>query len=411
MRILQSINQSVDAIRANAVRAGLTIFIILLGITALIVVMTSIEGIKQGLGTSFSALGSNTFRVLNRASSVQVGKRGRDRRKRFPPISYLEARDFQESFSSFATVSMTGSGGGTNRVKFRTKTTNPNIYMMGTDEYYMKTARFELDEGRTLSTDDVKLARNVVVLGAEVKKTLFPFESAIGHTVSANGHSYRVVGVYKSQGSSSMAGPDKTIVIPISTLRAHSTGLGSLSLNVYVEDAKQLDYVMEEARGAFRQSRSLKVTEDDNFSLVKSDEFVEQLMEQLSVLTIAAQIIAIITLLGASVALLNVMLVSVTERTNEIGLRKAVGSPRKSILYQFLTEAVVICQIGGVAGIIVGIMLGNVVSNLAFDINFVIPWNWVAIGVVACLVVGVGAGYYPAWKAAKVDPIESLRHI
>lgn len=409
MRLLVSINQSLTAIRSNLLRASVTIFIIALGITALIMVMTSIDGMRAGMTSSFSSLGANNFRILNRASAIRIGGRG-SKRVRYPNITYLEATAFQRQFEGLATISVTGSGGGGNQVKYQNTTTNPNIRLIGGDQNYLYTARQEMEEGRTISAEDMELARNVCVLSGELKEALFPYSSPLDKVVYVNSNSYRVIGYFKAQGSSGFSGSDKSVLIPLSTLRSHAPNMGSLTISAFVENPTQIDYLQEEARGQFRLIRRLRLGEDDNFSVVKSQEIIDQLFQVISILTFTATAIALITLLGASVALLNVMLVSVTERTNEIGLRKALGASQKSILWQFLMEAVMICQVGGVLGIMLGIVLGNVLSNLLFDNVFVIPWGWTLIGVTACIVVGVVSGYYPAWKAARVDPIESLRH-
>lgn len=409
MRFVLSINQSLDAIRANLLRAGITILIIALGITALVVVMTSIEGVKSGMLDSFSSLGSNTFKIQNQASAVGFHG-GRGRRVNYPAIEYRQALEFKESFSGLATVSISVNAGGTFTISYRENATNGNIAMEGVEENYLETARYKLAEGRGISDEDVSLARNVIVLGAEVKETLFPYESSVGKFVTANNNIYKVIGAFEKMGTTGMSGGDKIVVTPVSTVRAHYPRLGSFTLNVFVSDAARIDYLMEEARGYFRLVRSLRLDQEDNFSISKSDSFVNQFLEQMKILTISAQIIAFITLLGASVALLNVMLVSVTERTNEIGVRKAMGASRNNILTQFLMEAVVICQVGGVLGVLLGIGVGNMVSTMMFNAGFVVPWNWIITGLIACLVVGVASGYYPAWKAAKVDPIESLRY-
>ncbi|MDX1908735.1 MAG: ABC transporter permease [Bacteroidia bacterium] len=411
MRLLLNINQSLEAIRANGFRAGVTIFIIALGITALVVVMTSIAGISKGMGETFSSLGANTFRIQNQASQVTFGGRGRTRQKRNPDITYREAVEFQTAFDTLSAgvVSITGSGPFNSRVKYRSTETNPNIQLVGTDQHIGETARYIIEEGRSLTSEDVALARAVVVLGYDVKEKLFPYETAVGKYVNVNSQIYLCIGSYAKMGTSGLSGADRTAVIPISTLRNHYPSTGSLTLNVYVPDAAEMEYVMAEAQGLMRLVRKLRLNDEDDFAVSKSDAFVEQFLQQIGVITMAATVIALITLLGASVALLNVMLVSVTERTMEIGLRKALGATKSHIRGQFLIEAIVICQIGGLLGILMGVIGGNIVSNLAFQGGFVVPWNWIIIGLIACFMVGIGAGYYPAWKASNVDPIESLR--
>lgn len=412
MKILLNLYQSLDAIRANIFRAGVTIFIIALGITALVVVMTSIEGIKSGMSASFSSLGSNTFKIQNFNSSVRIGgRRGGRRVVRYPSITYREASQFQKSFQSIGITSTSVNGTGGAVVQNQQYKTNPNVSVLGTDEFYLETAKYTLEEGRGLSNEDVSLGRNVVILGSEVREALFPHGSSLDKNVTINNQVYKIIGAFDKVGTTGMSGTDRTVVIPITTLRRHYPSFGSLTLNVFVEDANKMDYAMEEAIGQFRIVRGLRIDQEDDFSVSRSDSFVNQFLDQLKVVTLSAQVIAFITLFGASIALLNVMLVSVTERTGEIGLRKALGATKNNILLQFLMEAIVICQVGGLMGIAMGIFGGNMVSKLAFSGGFVIPWPWVIIGLVACFMVGMGSGFYPAWKAARIDPIESLRQV
>ena len=411
MKLIQSISQSLEAIRANILRAGVTIFIIALGITALVGVLTSIDGIRAGMVSSFSRMGANTLNIRNWSADLQSsGNRGR-RRKYFPPITFRQYQEFKENFGSIAIVGGEGYGGGGLTAKYLERETNQDMRLVGVDANYLKTARYEILEGRSIVEDDVNLGRNFAVIGHEAKQRLFPDETAIGKIVTIKKHKYKVIGVYDKVGNSSMGGQDKVVTVPISTLRNHESYLGSLTLNIFVDDPLKIDYITEEAIGTFRLVRDLWPTEENDFSVTRSDSFVDRAMESLSVLTVSAQIIALITLLGASVALLNVMLVSVTERTNEIGLRKALGATNKNIRQQFLFEAVTICQIGGLLGIVLGLLAGNLVSKYLLQGNFVVPWLWLFIGLLSCFFVGIVSGYYPAHKASKVDPIESLRHV
>jgi len=410
MKAIQNFFQALEAMRANLFRASVTIFIIALGITALVGVLTSIDGIKKGMRSSFSRLGANTLRIQNWSSDIESGNRRGQRRQYYPRITYREYQEFKEDFIDLAIVSVEGRGGGGLKVKYQNEETNQDVDLIGIDENYPQTARYNILEGRFIIEDDVKWGRNVIVLGYDIAEKLFPFESAIGKVVSVNQNMYKVIGVYERIGTSSLGSQDKIVTIPITTLRSHNPNLGSLNVNIFVDDPTRIEYLSEEATGAFRLVRNLDIREENNFSVTKSDAFVEQIMENLKVLTLSAQIVAFITLLGASVALLNVMLVSVTERTNEIGLRKALGATERTIRQQFLIEAILICQLGGILGIILGLLIGNLVSTFLLKGSFVVPWLWLLIGLIACFFVGITSGFYPAWKASRVDPIESLRH-
>jgi len=410
--ILLNIRQALDSIRANLLRASFTIIIIAFGITALVGVLTSIDGIVNGLSTSFASLGSNTFWIRNRSSDISFGGRGA-KRKRFPVITFQQASRFKKEFGDMAPVSISTSKG-TDFIataKYGDKSTNPNVQLMGADENYIQTARYQIGEGRNLNTNDVALARNVTILGAEVKNTLFPHSSPIGKKVNINGNFYLVIGVFKEVGSMGGMGGDKICITPYTSLRQNSIQNNrTFNISVFVEDPLQLNYISEEAMGIFRIIRKLRPQDTANFSILQSNSFVDKLMDNLQILTMSATIIAIITLFGASISLLNVMLISVTERTKEIGIRKAIGASRFTIMMQFLIEAIVVCQIGGIFGILLGIPIGNVVSFMFPGSPFVVPWAWVFLGIFACFIVGTCAGIYPAWKAARVDPIESLRY-
>lgn len=408
--LLINITQSLEAIRDNFLRVSVTIFIIALGITALVGVQVSIDGIQYAMVQSFSALGANTFNIEQLGSSGRARGRGMQRVVS-DPVSYQEAREFKEAFGDIAPVSISAGGNFAARLRYQQRETNPNISILGVDGDYLAISRYSIREGRNLTEDDVSMSAKTAVVGQEIVDKLFPSESPLNKKVSIDGSFYTIVGVYDKIGGMSGSGGDKIVTIPISSLRSDFPSNGrSFNLSVYCEDTRQLDFMMLEAEGIMRMIRGLRPDQENTFEVMKSDAFAKELMDNISVLTISATVIAIITLLGAAIALLNVMLVSVTERTNEIGVRKALGASRRGVMTQFLTEAIVICQLGGLLGVVLGLLMGNIIGSVIMGSGFVAPWLWIGIGLLACLLVGVASGAYPAWKAARVDPIESLRY-
>lgn len=409
MKFFDHFRESAKAIRGNITRAILTILVIAFGITALIGVHTSIEGVKWWMTNSLITLGSNTFRIENYSSNLRVHGQG-SRAKIFPAITYHEAGEFKKNFTENAIISITASGNFGTIAKYQDKKTDPDLQLIGGDENYLLTVNYKIDKGRNLNEADVENMRNVVILGKIAENKLFPYGSPLDKTVQLNGKSYRVIGTFGEMGSAGMMGGDKICLIPVSTLRKHFNLPGrSFGISVYTDVPGAMEDLITNAKGEFRQTRKLRPSENDNFGIFKSDEIVNSLIDNLAVLTWAAFIIALITLASAAIGVMNIMLVSVTERTREIGIRKATGATRKNILRQFLTEATMICQLGGLVGIIFGVSAGNIVGVL-IGTDLIIPWDWVIFGLVICTLVGLFSGVYPAWKAASVDPIESLRY-
>jgi len=411
MQISENIGEALRAIRGSGTRAVLTILIIGFGIMSMVGVLTSIDGVKFWLRKSFSTLGANTFILQNVESNVRIGGR-RKLQQDFPPVEYREAlrlkQDLQQQLGVLANIRTTASfasvGG------FESKRTNNNLRVIGTDENFLAVEAYEIAEGRALSLDDIEQRRNVALIGHELKVKLFPDQSPIDHYIRLDRNRYRVVGLLKEKGTSFGSAGDKACMVPITTVQSdYPSGSRSFEVNVYVANAAQMSAVAEQTAGLFRLIRRLRPVEPDNFAVVMSDSFVNDLMNNLKVLTFSATLITIITLFGASIGLMNIMLVSVTERTMEIGLRKAMGATRRHIQIQFLTEAVTICQLGGLLGIALGIGIGNGVGYL-LDTDLLVPWPWVLLGIVVCFVVGIAAGIYPARKASLLDPIDALRY-
>lgn len=386
----------------------LTILIIGLGLTALIGVLTAVDGLKFWFTQTFTSLGSNTLRIKNYGSAVRTSGGGAKRANE--PIDYHQALQFKSEFEEIAPVSLLDMGSFTAKAKHQNKQTPNNLQIFGSDENYVLTNQYSLDEGRNITPVDVQLMRNVMLIGKEVQDQLFPDENPLGKDVQVNGRNYTVIGTFEKRGSTGLMGGDKIMVIPASTLNKDFPKKNrSYSLVVYVENLGLMDRIALEAKSALRQIRDLRPADEDDFQITRVEQYVDELMEDLRFLRWAAYAISIITLFSASIGLMNIMLVSVKERTREIGVRKALGATQRDVRLQFLTEAVMITQAGGLLGILLGILAGNVTAIFT-GTDFIFPWNWVIMGVVVCLIVGVVSGYYPARKAAAVDPIESLRY-
>lgn len=404
----ENIAVAFSAIRMNVLRAILTIFIIAFGIMSLISMLTAVDGIKGSLYANFASVGSNTFTIKNQDELSQM--RGGRRAKQSPPITFKQASGFKNRFNFPAITSISFTATGDAILQYNSIKTAPKIQVVGTDENYLGTSGLNINQGRNFTGQETRYGRKVALLGSSIKEDLFGPQDPVGQHISINGDNYMVIGFLQSKGSSFGQDQDQLAIIPIIAAQSKFAGQDqSYELSVQVTDINQLDNAINEATGFFRTLRQLKLNEDNNFFVSKSDSLAEILISNVSMLSVVAIVIGLITLLGAAVGLTNIMLVSVTERTREIGIRKAIGATHGNIRNQFLWESLVISVIGGVLGIIAGIIFGNMIAKY-FEGAFVIPWNWIIFGGILCLIVGIVAGLYPALKAARLDPVESLRH-
>ena len=407
---LENIRQAFASVRSNGLRSVLTMMIIAFGIMSMVGILTSIDGIKFWLRTSFSTLGANTFVIQNSPSNLRIG--GKRDRTVYPPITYDQARNFKARFQedNLGIVNIRATGSGMGVAQYQTNKTNNNIRILGTDENFLVVESYKIEAGRTINPSDVENNRKVTVIGYELKNKLFPYSSPIDKYITLNKQQYQVIGLLQEKGTAMGSPGDKVAYIPVTTMnKDFPDNNRSFSVNVYVQEAKGILAAAEVAWSLFRITRKLRTTDNTNFSVVLSDSFVNDLMENLKILTLSSTIISIITLFGASIGLMNIMLVSVTERTMEIGVRKSMGATSKHILSQFLTEAITICQLGGMLGILFGIGMGFAVSKW-LDAGFVIPWVWIIVGMIVCFIVGIASGLYPARRAANLNPIDSLRY-
>lgn len=395
---------SLNSIRTNMLRSIITILIIAFGITALVGILTAIDAIKFSLTSNFSQMGSNTFTIENRTMAVQ------GRGQRYEKFKYEEAVSFKEQFVFPADVSIHTWFTNTGIIKFRSEKTNPNIAIQGVDEVYLPSSGYNLETGRNFSKNEIQYGTNVVIIGSNINELLFGNSfRAIGNHVLIGNIKYLVIGTLKEKGSSFGFTGDNTAFIPLTNARKNSNRELNYSISVNVHDPEQIDAAMEEATQLFRIIRKIPPGKENNFEISKSNSLAQMLIENIQYVTMAATLIGLITLIGAAIGLMNIMMVTVTERTKEIGTRKAIGASPTRIRNQFLIESVIIGQMGGILGIIFGILVGNIFS-LIIGSPFVIPWGWIIFGVLLCFVVGIVSGLYPATKASKLDPVEALRY-
>ena len=414
-------------IRGNKLRTGLTVSIIAFGIMALIGIITAIQAMNQKLTESFSTMGANGFTIRYKQRNIQFGQGGgrnnsemklsqkgirKERTSNLDKkITIQQAELFVDSFQFPSTIGIGISGGRNSIISYETRKTSPNIFLLGGDENYLALNGFAVEVGRNFNRLDIQSGRNVCLLGYDVANKLFKqgLQGSVNKIVRINSIPYRVLGILESRGSSFGFSRDNVVLTTYTNMQRNFNTGGSYNIAIQASDINQVPAAMGEAEGLFRSIRRLNTTEQSNFVLDRADSVAEKAMNSLGFLTISATVIGLITLIGAAIGLMNIMLVSVSERTREVGLIKAIGGKRRSVSRQFLLEAIIISILGAFFGIILGVAVGNLFS-FVLKTGFVVPWNWVFYGIVICTGVGLAAGIYPARKAGKLNPIEALRY-
>jgi len=425
LKLLDTFLLAFRTVRGNKLRTGITVAIIAFGIMALVGIKTAITAMQQKFIESFSSMGATGFTIRYKEPRFNFGggndnlkkeKKGQKKEKKSntgKPITLFQAETFKQQFEFPARVCINLFGSRDAVVSIGSKKTNPTVRIYGSDENFVDQNGFELAFGRTLNTIDVESGRNVCLIGSEIAKKLFGenLERPVEKMIKINNIPFRVVGTLKEKGSTLGFSWDKVIVTSYSNVRRffNSNPNASFNIQVKVAELKFMDGAIGEATGTFRPIRKVSTTETENFVIDKSDSFVEMLLNNLSYLTGAAVVIGLITLVGAAIGLMNIMLVAVSERTKEIGLAKAIGGKQSNIRQQFLFEAMIISIMGAIFGVVLGVLVGNTFS-IVLNTGFVLPYNWMILGILICTIVGLVAGLYPALKASRLNPIEALRY-
>ena len=404
----ESFRMALEAIRDNKLRSMLTLLGITIGVFSVIGVMTAIRTLESSVASGLNVFGTNTFNISKRPT-IQFGHGGRWKYRNRPNITYQLYEDLRDRAVLPLHVSAYDSKHGVT-VKYKDKQATKNIEVAGADEYTVRTLNTNISDGRNFSRDDVLHMRKTALIGQDAITQLFPFKDPLNKQITVDGIKFRIIGIIEEKGAMFGESQDNMIAIPLSThLQMFGGRRRNIEITVEAPSEELYDQTRDEVIGILRTLRKVPPGEDNNFELTSNEEILDELAPFTDGIKLFAFSVSVIALIVAGIGIMNIMLVSVSERIKEIGIRKAIGATRRDILTQFLTEAVFLSEFGGIAGIILGVAGGNVVAAI-FNIPAVIPLDWAFIGLAVCSVIGIGFGIYPAWKAANMDPIESLRY-
>ncbi|MFM8470854.1 MAG: ABC transporter permease [Limisphaerales bacterium] len=408
--VVESFVMAMGALAAHKLRSALTLVGVTVGVFSIILVMTAMRGLQQNIESELSGLGANTFSIERWPAITFEGPSGWEkyrRRKNLTLPTWYALRDQATRARSVAAEASLAGG----EVSSRFETTNPDVGCLGATPEAFLTRNWNVEDGRALLPGDLDSSRNVCVLGNTVMKKLFPQGSPLGESIKFLGVNYQVIGYLEPKGSFGGQPQDNFILIPITTGLNRFGGAQWRSLALYVQAHSQADMedTMEQVRGVLRKVRKVPPGEADDFEIASNDSLIAQFRDLPLAVRAGVAVVSSIALLAAGVGIMNIMLVSVTERTREIGIRRAIGAKKRNILTQFIMEAVVICEVGGVIGVALGIAGGNL-GAVYLKLPPVFPVDWAIIGLAICSVVGIVFGTYPAIKAANLDPVDSLRY-
>lgn len=405
----ESIQMALAAVRTSKLRSLLTLLGVAVGVFSIISVMTGVGVLQNSIEEGMMQLGANTFQV-QKFPAFNTGPDDRRRFRNRKDITIEQAEMVQEKATLAAAVGIEVWSFGKVYV-WRDQKTNPNISLGGENIDGLVTNDWTVENGRSFSAQDMDEGRKVIILGQAVTEKLFPPSiNPIGESVRVDGSVYKVIGVFAKKGGNLGGNQDNFGAIPITTFM-QKYGKNTRSVNIMVKalNREVLDDAIEQVRSILRTARKVPPGQEDDFAYFSNDSLIKQFNEFTLYLRLGVLLVSSIALLAAGVGIMNIMLVSVTERTREIGIRKAIGAQKRDILTQFMVEAIILSELGGILGVVAGVLTGNVVGVL-LEVPAVIPWDWAAIGIIVCSLVGLLFGVYPAWKAANLDPIEALRY-
>lgn len=407
--VRENIRIAINSIRGQLLRTILTVLIIAIGITALVGILSAISALENTISNDFSSMGANTFNIQRNEFNVQ--RRGGERQKQNPIITYADAKEFIERYQyPLTSISLVFTGTNSAEIKYENKKTDPDVPVLGANENYIQNSGLKVEMGREFNYFDVENNNNVCIIGSDLQKKLFDGSYPLNKTISVRGNKFKVIGVLESKKTGLGSNEDYRVIIPIQKARSIFTNANiNYGLSIKIEKKELLENAQEEAIITFRKIRKLNPIEDSNFAIEDSTDLINRVSSITQYLYMAAWIISIITIFGSSIALMNIMLVSVTERTREIGVRKALGAKRLTIAVQFFIETIIVGQLGGILGVILGLLIGFGVSAAA-GFNFTTPWLAMFSAFAITFIVAILSGLIPAIKASKLDPIESLRY-
>ena len=395
-----------EVISSHKLRSVLTLLGIVIGVFAIIVAVTAVQVVETKLVSTVESFGATTFTISKTDGFNQSGAKYRARRN----VTYDDVVQYAERASLPSAISPTMQVTGNLEARYGDRATENVITKLGGNEYWLTTNGFDIDQGRNITELDVDLGRDIVVIGHDIGEQLFPNINPVGKPIIIGGNRYQIVGVMAEKGAVFGNNVDLIAIVPITNMiQTYSAAQRNIEIKVETRTMETIDEAMEEAIGIFRVIRDVEPGEENNFEIQSSESFLDRITGFTGQVKLGGAIIGLITLLAAGIGVMNIMLVSVAERTREIGVRKAVGASRRDVLSQFLYEAIFLCQIGGITGILIGVLGGNVVGRF-FDVSFVFPWTWAIGAVLGVTAIAMTFGVYPAYKAASLDPIEALRH-